>query len=432
MLDSFFNKMSSGQVDSNNYFLQDTAQSKPDGSWDHWMDDLPPMFHGSTTSLAPPVQSAFPSRGGPNELYDFNHGPTYTSGQGQALTTSPEVLAAASTLLHNGHTSRYRGPPNDYSLKAPAPNDQLQVAYRRYNAFESDPVGSYGHLSATTPDRNTPRPLLQDSNRMNEDTVLRDMFYGNNTHQSVRQVNTSKAADLRWGSDASFFDHGFVAPPNQETVEEVTKTMLNKMECLEPQTSAANTRPSSPKIQRRKRPPNEVDGDAHIPGQNGRRLGEEENVLEGSSESRPRKRRKGKVKLEMKHEGNDGQLVEAVQRHIKVRRPSSGRDSRAKLQVSLEESQTKRARSQSGEQKSGRENLTDEQKRSNHILSEQKRRNLIKQGFDDLCDLVPDLRGGGFSKSAMLTQAAGWLEDLIQGNERLRMQLADLGGGNKT
>ncbi|KAK2677464.1 hypothetical protein RAB80_006204 [Fusarium oxysporum f. sp. vasinfectum] len=69
-----------------------------------------------------------------------------------------------------------------------------------------------------------------------------------------------------------------------------------------------------------------------------------------------------------------------------------------------------------------------EQKRENHIKSEQKRRTLIKEGFDDLCDLVPGLRGGGFSKSTMLAMAAEWLEDLLKGNEALAAQLAALEG----
>ena len=76
--------------------------------------------------------------------------------------------------------------------------------------------------------------------------------------------------------------------------------------------------------------------------------------------------------------------------------------------------------------KHARENLTEEQKRNNHILSEQKRRNLIRQGFEDLCSLVPGLKGGGFSKSAMLTQAADWLEELLRGNEVLKAQLSEL------
>ncbi|KEQ60551.1 uncharacterized protein M437DRAFT_13513, partial [Aureobasidium melanogenum CBS 110374] len=49
-----------------------------------------------------------------------------------------------------------------------------------------------------------------------------------------------------------------------------------------------------------------------------------------------------------------------------------------------------------------RKNLTEDQKRSNHIRSEQKRRNIIKQGYEDLNELVPNLKTGGFSKSAVL------------------------------
>ena len=90
---------------------------------------------------------------------------------------------------------------------------------------------------------------------------------------------------------------------------------------------------------------------------------------------------------------------------------------------------SRKARLQPGS-KAARENLTEEQKRTNHILSEQKRRNLIRQGFEDLCTLVPALRGGGFSKSAMLTGAADWLEDLLHGNDILQSQLHDLKGIN--
>ncbi|KLU91905.1 hypothetical protein MAPG_10854 [Magnaporthiopsis poae ATCC 64411] len=80
----------------------------------------------------------------------------------------------------------------------------------------------------------------------------------------------------------------------------------------------------------------------------------------------------------------------------------------------------RRKSSANGAAKPPRENLTDEQKRENHIKSEQKRRTLIKEGFDDLCDLVPGLKGGGFSKSTMLTMAADWLEEIMRGNEELR------------
>jgi hypothetical protein len=93
---------------------------------------------------------------------------------------------------------------------------------------------------------------------------------------------------------------------------------------------------------------------------------------------------------------------------------TSARSAKArKLSVANESSKKKRAASA---QRLQRENLTEAQKRNNHILSEQKRRNLIKRGFDDLHDLVPEIRNGGLSKSSVLMEAANFLEKLIEDN----------------
>lgn len=76
-----------------------------------------------------------------------------------------------------------------------------------------------------------------------------------------------------------------------------------------------------------------------------------------------------------------------------------------------------------------RDNLTEAQKRENHIHSEQKRRNLIRQGFEELCALVPELKAGGYSKSAVLIHAANYLDDLKKGNAQLRIYLQNLETG---
>lgn len=73
-----------------------------------------------------------------------------------------------------------------------------------------------------------------------------------------------------------------------------------------------------------------------------------------------------------------------------------------------------------------RDNLTEEQKRENHILSEQKRRDLIRQGFTELCSLVPELREGGYSKSVVLMHAAAFLQDLKLRVEKLREYVKQL------
>lgn len=73
-----------------------------------------------------------------------------------------------------------------------------------------------------------------------------------------------------------------------------------------------------------------------------------------------------------------------------------------------------------------REHLSEAEKRRNHIQSEQKRRNQIKYGFDTLTELVPELRGGGYSKSAVLQHAAVYVENLVGGNAALRNILKSL------
>lgn len=73
-----------------------------------------------------------------------------------------------------------------------------------------------------------------------------------------------------------------------------------------------------------------------------------------------------------------------------------------------------------------REQLTEAEKRANHIQSEQKRRNQIKSGFDTLTEMVPDLKGGGYSKSAVLQHAAVYVENLLGANIALRDMLRGL------
>jgi hypothetical protein len=79
------------------------------------------------------------------------------------------------------------------------------------------------------------------------------------------------------------------------------------------------------------------------------------------------------------------------------------------------------------EVKPSRGHLSLKKKRENHNRCEKKRRQLINEGFDDLCELVPGmLRGGGFNKSTMLSMAADWLSELLKGNDELAAQLAAL------
>lgn len=232
-----------------------------------------------------------------------------------------------------------------------------------------------------------------------------EMYFDAQQSGTLDQQTSAKVRALRWGSDVSFVDQGYLAPPEHQNDEERTLDLLQQMECLEQQSSAANTRPSSP------RATHTTNWSITRPNVN------RESIANVGDSSRPRKKQKSKIK----EEEQDDMDFDAVQGASKKKRMST---------KNRRLSSVTEASSPSRKLKQARENLTEEQKRTNHILSEQKRRNLIKQGFDDLCALVPELHGGGFSKSAMLSQAADWLEDILQGNEILKAQLADLNARN--
>lgn len=419
MLDNFFDTIGSGTLDNTDYYLDGLQHTKGEAPSEFsWVEDLPPVFHGSTTSFTHPTnQLAMVPQVLSNDASISGRRPTNTPQQGQLISTSAEVLAAASTLVQNGQLRMQNGGAvsDQYTFRPPEAPNALRGAHNNRRSIGQIPAGLYNGRSSRLSNSFPSNTQPQAGSLVNGENMLSGMFYGDPNHGSASHLHPAKAAEIRWGSDASFFGHGFVAPPNQETVEELTNTMLHKMECLEHQTSAANTRPSSPTLRQKKRLDSAV---------NQENLDDDPENGEGGdadegSRARPKKRRKAKLKVE---EDEGQQLVPSRSRR---RGKSVSTKKVVQSQPSPFMDTPNRERSQSGEQK-GRENLTTEQKRSNHILSEQKRRNLIKQGFDDLCVLVPELKGGGFSKSAMLTQAADWLEELVRGNEKLKVQLAKL------
>ncbi|KAJ3031053.1 hypothetical protein HDV00_008523, partial [Rhizophlyctis rosea] len=78
--------------------------------------------------------------------------------------------------------------------------------------------------------------------------------------------------------------------------------------------------------------------------------------------------------------------------------------------------------------RTGKELLTEEEKRANHIMSEQKRRNMIRIGFKQLTELVPGLTSGsaGSSKSVILSKTVEHIRDMEAGNRKLEAEIAAL------
>ncbi|KAF7538773.1 hypothetical protein G7Z17_g12566 [Cylindrodendrum hubeiense] len=372
---------------------------------DTWLD-LPPQFMGSATSFGQqpgPSLASPPSHGLANGLGDFQSlmpmsssmmppppPPPPTLPHLEHNHTSDDVLNAAATLLQNGSAQRHtsNGTDSTYPRRTIGP-----------------PVG---HL------RHQPLEEFREDNRRslggNEvDNTFTEWVFGS---QERRQPTAPPPPEYQWGSDSNF-NHiqGYTTHSDKETVESITKEQLKYLECFEPSQSADNTRPSSPSH-----------GQTAPPSRN--RVAAVVKVQQ-EAEAPPRKRRKSRTGKEIPDdEAEEDTSTPKASRRRKPKAERSGSTS----SPPVDETTGKRRKSAVNGSKSARENLSEEQKRENHIRSEQKRRTLIKEGFDDLCDLVPGLRGGGFSKSTMLSMAAEWLEELLKGNEALATQLASLEG----
>ncbi|KAJ5805267.1 hypothetical protein N7474_011154 [Penicillium riverlandense] len=366
MLDNFFTTMNANHF-TNDFWLR--GQQNKSSNFE-WSDELPPTFEGSTTSLSQP---------------SFQHG----IGKPTDNNAPADIFAAASMLYQSGmNAPELESALAGQTFPAPLPINGAQLSPKDGRRFSADHLGPSANMSPTR-------------ERVPGGFHTSQMLFDVHNPLPADQHPSKKARALRWGSDSNFMDQGYIAPPDVPDDEARTEELLENLQCFEPQRSADNTRPPSP----------ERIAGARISAFKG-------NGMEDGAQ--PRKRQRTLVKEEDDAFSDEDDL-RPQSRKSKPLMGIKGRRTSADM--------SRRSRMTPGS-KAPRENLTEEQKRTNHILSEQKRRNLIRQGFDDLCSLVPSLHGGGFSKSAMLTQAADWLEDVLRGNEILRAQLADLKGIN--
>ncbi|KAK4226934.1 hypothetical protein QBC38DRAFT_479140 [Podospora fimiseda] len=70
-----------------------------------------------------------------------------------------------------------------------------------------------------------------------------------------------------------------------------------------------------------------------------------------------------------------------------------------------------------------RPRLTEQEKKQNHILSEQKRRQAIRDGFDKLTTIVPDLEGQARSEGIVLGRT---IDHIREGMKRRQEMIAEL------
>jgi hypothetical protein len=401
-LDSFFDGVSSDHFDYN-LFTNPPGEAEAGFGW----DELPPTFMGTTSSFGQQPQMG--AQDVPNMTFNGLPSQLHTNHPPIPPSTSADVLEAA-TLLQNGSAGRSHSVADGALYQAPDMNLQPPNGRVRHQSLSQFPPSrSYGG-----------NHQRQSSDDFMRDTFYTSMVFGNPTETTVRQRNVHQKMDIRWGSDASFgTPQGFLAPGHQHADAEVERAQINSLESAfkldsEDGTHADNSHATSPISAFR--PPRRTKSDTQLDDE--------------AEDSRPRKRRKSKFQDEV---DEDDDVSNPHLPGLKKRKSTSKKDKEPadsepghKRRKSTAASAAAAAAAAAG--KALRENLTEDQKRENHIRSEQKRRTLIREGFEDLGELVPGLRGGGFSKSAVLIMAADWLEDLLQGNETLKTKLNEMEG----
>lgn len=388
LLDSFFDGVSS------DHFNYDFFSNPPDGSelglgW----DELPPTFMGTTSSFGHQPQMAS------HPLGDINFADlgTHINGATTIPSSTTTNILGSSTLLGNGSNGAAQNISNNTLFQGSDSTMRPTNGQTR------------SHSMAQYPTRTN--PLAQDRAESRSDWMrvpfYTDMVFGNQPEEAGRERQASLAharGDILWGSDSNFVPAQAFVPPSHER-KQVAALELSHIKAVEEAFYETNknletpsSRSSSPSL------PNQRTKSGH--GDDG-------------SDPRPVKRRKSNFQAEL--DGDDS--------------PASAKDLRKQKPLKQDRSTSPTSKSNQKRRKSGtgnattkpaRENLTEEQKRENHIKSEQKRRTLIREGFEDLNNLVPGLRGGGFSKSAVLIMSADWLEGLLRGNEVLRQRLEAL------
>ncbi|KAG5925250.1 hypothetical protein E4U61_000027 [Claviceps capensis] len=410
---------------------------------DAWLD-LPPQFMGSSTSFGsqedptagdfgfshdqqndvsrmlstgssmmpppppppPPPPDIAPSMH-PTPSLSQTQPQTFQSSQHQQH--SDDVLNAAATLLRNGSRAR-----NGQSLGNSSQNGSIGDS--ESNGRRSSAPFPMVHLQHQ-PIEEFKEQTRRSSQVAETEHSLAGWMFGSKQQKATHPEPA--VGDIQWGSDARFTDvQGYVPEPAVESVETMHQQQMKLLGSLAIDQSATNPRPSSAVNNNGNRDASSNDdGYTHT-------------TRKEELKAPPRKRRKSKnvprSTIEEEHASDDDDAASTKSVRKRKTRPERTASGSEPLPDATATTAGGPRRRKSGAAiaaaKHPRENLSEEQKRENHIRSEQKRRTLIKQGFDDLGVLVPGLRGGGFSKSTTLTMAADWLEQLLQENKALALQ----------
>lgn len=330
-----------------------------------------------------------------------------------------EVYAAAGILHNNNNNNKTSINSANNSISARSQGDNYSN-----NAFAITAPNSGGAIDAMN---SYPYPPLNATSPYDLNVYELNPRYGQNAGENATpyltglqnritggpgNTQTRPAGPLAFGSDDNFRAN-YIAPPGETPDKTLDEAIIHNF--ADNSKAHRQRRPPTAAMQKRARAAQDETVPIDGPDEKEASFDEDENVsnkrrnedadLEGDTDSGAPQPKKGKRR---QASVSPGELIkfEAQTLDKKSRGPSIG-----------------------GTARSTRENLTEEQKRSNHIQSEQKRRNLIKQGFDDLNRMVPELRSGSLSKSNMLVESARFMRLLREGNTELRSRLQGLEKG---
>ncbi|KAK3943526.1 hypothetical protein QBC46DRAFT_34660 [Diplogelasinospora grovesii] len=385
------------------------------GSFDFNQDlgSIPPDLLGHSTSLHQNATPSFFSQNAYQEGATFAHShimpylPQQLLPPNSHLTDQPlsEDVIRAAAVLQNGSMGRAMG----------TNQQQFYVLPQNLPEIHSQPAPQMRHQSLAAFREDERRNSLASASQ--HDNQFSEMAFGSTS----RHASLSRPAppmEVQWGSDANFSQPTYVPPSERETLEHMENERMTYMQCLEPSTSAATTQPSSPVLNAGSSPLK-----LRTRVSNPQPQEEDEDAPSGP----PPKRRKSKaaaIKQEnggdlevLKHKARGGRPRGKTELSVSVSPPGSG-----EMRPPPAPGKRRKSTPSSNAVKKARENLTEEEKRENHIKSEQKRRVLIKEGYDNLTELVPGLKDGQQSKSEVLRMAHDFLDALVKSNAKFETQ----------
>ncbi|KAL2131138.1 hypothetical protein VTI74DRAFT_5523 [Chaetomium olivicolor] len=330
----------------------------------------------------------------------------------------PHDVLAAATALSRGNAAQFGIVFDQSRASAPA---QHQTA------------GPSGNAAHQLPTRNGSNSLGE----MLFDALSRPETYAPRATQPVNEV--------QFGSDPNFNRANFVPRSERETTNALQAAQLATLGCLERNVSAAPTRAPSPTSwsptgQEDARRRSSVLSPVRLRTATHNPLTPDE--PENGDVGPARKRRKSNRTDEP--DGENGlataprrpSLTTALPRRRKQPSPLTPeadanappgatkiRQNGSSITTTKKASGAKGKGAAAGNKPRG--NLTEEQKRENHIRSERKRREAIKDGFDSLTSYVVPLKHTSVSKAAQLDIAFEWMLELRKHNTELLQMLRD-------